>query len=87
MCRRDLFKADFDADYKAICSNKQPVELELFGDDLAETLKESKKTSQQLTAQKRKREEPHSRGYHPSRQHFLFPRRGSGTRTSNIQHQ
>ena len=27
MCRRDLFKADLDAEYKAMCSNKQPVEL------------------------------------------------------------
>ena len=80
MCRRDLFKADLDAEYKAMCSNKQPVELELFANDLAErlkTVKESKKASQQLTAQKRKREEPHSRGSHPSRQHFLFPCRGS----------
>ena len=53
MCRRDLFKADLDADFQAICSNKQPVELELFGDDLAErlkTVKENKKASQQLTA-------------------------------------
>ena len=53
-----------------MCSNKQPVELELFANDLAErlkTVKESKKASQQLTVQKRKREEPHSRGFHPSR--------------------
>ena len=80
MCRRDLFKADLDADYKAICSNKQPVGLELFGDDLAErlkTVKESKKAAQQLTGQKRKREEPRSRGSRSPRRHFLFRRRGS----------
>ena len=72
----DLFKADLDADYKAICSNKQPVELELFGDDLTErlkTVKENKKASQQLTAQKKKWEELHNRGSNPSRQHFSLP--------------
>jgi len=26
MCRRDLFKADLDQDYKALCNNKHPVE-------------------------------------------------------------
>ncbi|XP_028415512.1 uncharacterized protein LOC114538577 [Dendronephthya gigantea] len=77
-----LFKADLDADYKAICSNKQPAGLELFGDDLAEhlkTVKESKKAAQQLTGQKRKWEESHSRGSSSSRQHFLFPPRGRRT--------
>jgi len=52
MCRRDLFKADLDKDYKALCNNKHPVEGELFGEDLAErlkTVKESNKASKQLT--------------------------------------
>ena len=63
MCRRDLFKADLDENYKAICSNKEPVAVELFGDDLTErlkTVKESKKAAQQLTSQKRKRVENHA---------------------------
>lgn len=34
MFRRDLFKADLDENYKAICSNKQPAAAELFDDDL-----------------------------------------------------
>lgn len=52
MCRRDLFKADLDKDYKALCNNKHPVDGELFGEDLAErlqTVKESNKASEQLT--------------------------------------
>jgi hypothetical protein len=57
MCCQDLFKADLDDNYKAICSNKEPVAAELFGDDLTEllkTVKESKKAAQQLTSQNRK---------------------------------
>ena len=58
MYRRD--KADLDENYKAICSNKEPVALELFGDDIdlaerSKTAKERKKAAQQLTSQKRKR--------------------------------
>ncbi|XP_046849960.1 uncharacterized protein LOC124443514 [Xenia sp. Carnegie-2017] len=63
MCRRDLFKVDLDENYKAICSNKEPVAAELFGDDLKErlkTVKESKKAAQQLTSQKRKRNDQRS---------------------------
>ena len=64
MCRCDLFKVDIDETYKAICSSKQPVGSELFGDDLADrlkTVKESKKAAQQLTGHKRKRGEAYSR--------------------------
>ena len=52
MCRRDMFKADLDKDYKALCNNKHPVEGEIFGLDLIErlkTVKESNKASKQLT--------------------------------------
>lgn len=51
-----FFKADLDADYKAICSNKQPVELELFRDDVAARLKtdkESKNATEQLPTRKK----------------------------------
>ena len=36
MCRRDMFKADLDENYKAIYSSKskEPVAAELFADDL-----------------------------------------------------
>lgn len=34
MCRRDMFKADLDKDYKTLCNNKHPVHGELFGSDL-----------------------------------------------------
>ena len=47
MCRHDLFKVDLDDTYKAICSKKEPVGSELFGDDLTDclkTVKESKKS-------------------------------------------
>ena len=57
MCRRDLFKVDLDDTYKAIRSSKQPVGLELFGDNLTERLKkvkESNKAAKQLTGHKRK---------------------------------
>jgi hypothetical protein len=47
MYRRDLFKADLDENYKAICSNKEPVALELFGDDLAVRLKTAKERKRQ----------------------------------------
>ena len=39
ICRRDMFKADLDEDFKTICSTKQTVGSELFGDDLTEGLK------------------------------------------------
>ena len=44
MCRRDLFKADLDKDYKALCNNKHPVDSELFGEDLAERLQTVKES-------------------------------------------
>lgn len=77
MCRRDLFKVDLDEDYKAICSNKQLVALELFGDDLTErlqTVKERKKAAQQLTGQKRKRDEQYPRHTNTFKVPFLFQR-------------
>ncbi|XP_028397080.1 uncharacterized protein LOC114520931 [Dendronephthya gigantea] len=77
MCRRDLFKADLDKDYKTLCNNKHPVEGELFGEDLIErlkTVKESNKASKQLkhstTAKGFDREKTVPRG------HFLSQRRG-----------
>ncbi|CAB4015100.1 Hypothetical predicted protein [Paramuricea clavata] len=80
MCRRDLFKADLDENYKAICSSKEPVAAELFGDDLTErlkTVKESKKAAQQLTSQKRKHTfAPRPGTSNTSNAHFLFQRRG-----------
>lgn len=81
MWRRDLFKADLDANYmhRVICSNKQPVGLELFKNDLAErlkTVKESKKAAKQLTSWKKKREEPQSKSYRSPMQHLLFHHRG-----------
>ena len=92
MCGRDLFKADLDENYKPICSNKEPVAVELFGDDLTErlkTVKESKKAAQQLTSQNRKRVENHaSSTVAPA--HFLFQRRGSqfqGRRPQKKNHQ
>ena len=69
MCCRDLFKVDLDDNYKAICSNKEPVAGELFGDDLKErlkTVKESKQAAQQLTSQKRKRNDQQSTRSHNS---------------------
>lgn len=45
MCREDLFKVDLDDTYKAICSSKQPVGFELFGDDLTERLKTIKENN------------------------------------------
>ena len=45
MCRRDLFKVHLNDTYKAICSGKQPVGLELFGDDLTERLKTVKQSN------------------------------------------
>ena len=45
MCRRDLFKAGFDKDYTTLCNNKQPVEGELFVEDLTERLKTVKKSN------------------------------------------
>ncbi|XP_048576286.1 uncharacterized protein LOC5502888 [Nematostella vectensis] len=79
MCRCDLFKVDLDDKYKEICSNKEPVASELFGDDLGEclkTVKESKKAAQQLTG-KRKRDEEYPRRPRPSYGgNFLFPNWG-----------
>ena len=80
MCRRDLFKVDLDDTYKAICSSKQPVGLELFGDDLTErlkTVKESNKAAKQLTGHKRKRNVEYSRPSYSARDSFLFHRRGN----------
>ena len=82
MYRRDLFKADLDDTYKAICSSKQPVGLELFGDDLTDrlkTLKESKKAAKQLTGLKRKSKEEYSRSSYSARGSFSFHRRGGIT--------
>ena len=42
MCWRDLFKAGLDKDYTTLCNNKQPVEGELFVEDLTEHLKRVK---------------------------------------------
>ena len=45
MCRRDLFKVDLDDTYKAICSSKEPVGLELLAMTLQNDLKRSKKAT------------------------------------------
>ena len=74
MCHTDLFKADLDENYKAICSKKKPVAAELFGDNLAEqlkTVKESKKAAQQLTSQKRQRCDNRRGSSSTSNVHFL----------------
>ncbi|XP_046847035.1 uncharacterized protein LOC124440666 [Xenia sp. Carnegie-2017] len=76
---RDLFKVDLDENYKAICSNKESVAAELFGDDLKErlkTVKESKKAAQQLTSQKRKRNDQRTTSSYNSNVPFLFQRWG-----------
>ena len=73
MCRRDLFKVDLDDTYKAICRSKQHVELESFGDDLAErlkTVKESNKAAKQLTGHRRKRNEEYPRSSYSARGFF-----------------
>lgn len=49
MCRRDLFKVGLDDTYKAICGSKQPVGLELLGDDLTDRLKTVKDWPQEET--------------------------------------
>ena len=80
MCRRDLFKVGLDDTYKAICGSKQPVGLELLGDDLTDrlkTVKESNKAAKQLTGHKRKRKEEYSRSSHSARSFFLFHRQGN----------
>lgn len=80
MCRRDLFKVDLDDTYKAMCSSKQPVGLELFGDDLTErlkTVKESNKAAKQLNGHKRKRNEEYPKSSYSARGSFLFHRRGN----------
>jgi len=83
MCRRDLFKADLEKDYKALCNNKHPVEGELFGEDLAErlkTVKETKKASKQLTKNhKGSSKRPEGR-QNQSRGYFLFNHRGRSYR-------
>ena len=56
MCRRDMFMTDLDEDFKAICSSKQTVGGELFGDDLTELLRvvtKSNKASKRLTGHKK----------------------------------
>ena len=55
ICRRDMFKGDFNEDYKALCNNKHPVGELLFGDDFGERLKtvtETNKAAKQLTGNK-----------------------------------
>jgi hypothetical protein len=55
ICRRDMFKADLNEDYKALCNNKHPVGELLFGDDFGERLKtvtETNKAAKQLTGNK-----------------------------------
>lgn len=77
---RNLFKVDLDDTYKSICSSKQPVGLELLGDDLTErlkTVKESNKAAKQLTGHKRKRNEEYSRSSYSARGSFLFHRGGN----------
>ena len=75
MCRRDLFKAGLDDTCKAICGSKQPVGLELFGDDLTDqlkTVKESNKAAKQLTfCNKRKSGEEYSRSSYSARSFFF----------------
>ena len=76
MCRRDLFKVDLDDTYKAICSSKQPVGLELFGDDLTErqkTVKESNKAAKELIGHKTKRNAEYSRSSYSARGSFFIP--------------
>ena len=80
MCRRDLFKVGLDNTCKAICGSKQPVGLELFGDDLTDrlkTVKESNKAAKQLTGHKRKSGEEYSRSSYSARSFFLFHQRGN----------
>jgi hypothetical protein len=79
MCRRDMFKADLDKDYKALCNNKHPVEGELFGSDLIErlkTVKESNKASKQLTKYQSGFTKRSGRENDRSRGPFLSQRRG-----------
>ena len=74
MCRRDLFKVGLDDTCKAICGSKQPVGLELFGDDLTDqlkTVKESNKAAKQLTGHKRKSGEEYSRSSYSARSFFF----------------
>ena len=55
ICRRDMFKADLNEDYKALCNNKHPVGEHLFRDDFGERLKtvtETNKAAKQLTGNK-----------------------------------
>ena len=70
MCRKDMFKANLDEDFKTICSTKQSVDSELFGDDLTEGLKvvrKSNRASKRLTGHKKK---THSRPYQYGRQNY-----------------
>ena len=79
MCRRDMFKADLDKDYKALCNNKHPVEDELFGSDNIErlkTVKESNKASKQLTKYQPDFTKRSGRENDRSRGPFLSQRRG-----------
>ena len=45
MSRWDLFKVGLDDTCEAICGSKQPVGLELFGDDLTDQLKTVKESN------------------------------------------
>ena len=76
MCRRDLFKVGLDDTCKPICGSKQPVGLELFGDDLTDqlkTVKENNKAAKQLTAgHKRKSGEEYSRSSYSARSFFFL---------------
>lgn len=79
MCRRDMFKADLDKDYKALCNNKHPVEGGLFGSDLIErlkTVKEGNKASKQLTKYQSSLTKRPGRENDTSRGAFLSQRRG-----------
>ena len=73
-----MFIADLDQNFKAICSSKEAIAAELFGDDLAErlkTVKEGKKTAQKLTRQKRQRCDNRPGSSSTSNVHFLSQRR------------
>ena len=78
MCHRELFKVDLDVNYSAICSSKEHVGSEPFGDDLTErlkTVKESKKEAQQITKQKIGKSLS-LKGSHNFKGNFLFHCRG-----------
>ena len=85
MCRRDMFKAYLDKDYKALCNNKHPVEGELFGLDLIErlkTVKESNKASKQPTKYQSSLTKRPGRENDTSRGAFLSQRQGQNQNKS-----